>query len=64
MCTRTLVHTGVARNLKRGGSIISTYFSSVFFFGGTNLNLIEKQEKLSEGPGACSPGKFLKIYMM
>ena len=35
-------------------------FSHVFFFGKTNLKLIEKQERLYGGPGECSPGKFLK----
>ena len=30
-------------------------------FGRTDLKLIKKQEKLS---GACSPGKFLKIYAL
>ena len=53
------MHTGVARNFKKGWSIIST-----FLFGRTNLKLIEKQEKLCGGTGACSPEKFLKIYML
>ena len=44
------------------GTIISTKFSNVIFFGRTNLKLIGKQEKLY--PGACSPEKFLKIYML
>ena len=55
--------SGVARNCKREEGIISTFFQ-VFFFNRTNLKLIKKQEKLSGGPGACSPGKFLKIYMV
>ena len=33
-------------NFKREGAIISTFFSSVYFFGRTNLRLIEKQERL------------------
>ena len=36
---------GVARNFKRGRHNFHI-FSSVFFFGRTNLKLIEKQEKL------------------
>ena len=56
------VISGVARNFKRGGGgIISTFFSSVFF-GRTNLKLIEKQERLLRGPGACSPGKILSKF--
>ena len=39
------VSSGVARNFK-GGGIISTYFQAHFFFGRTNLKLIENQEKL------------------
>ena len=52
------VISGVARNFKRRGSIIST------FFGKTNLKVIEKQERLLGGQGACSPGQILKIYML
>ena len=43
----TRAGSGVARNFIKGGEgIISTFFSSVFFFGRTNLKLIKKQEKL------------------
>ena len=44
-------------------AIISTLFARVFF-GKTNLKLIEKQESLKGGPGACTLGKILKIYML
>ena len=37
--------SGVARNLKRGGDIISAFFQA-YFFGRTNLKLIKKQENL------------------
>ena len=59
----TRAGSGVARNCKRGEGIISTFFQGIFF-NRTNLKLIKKQEKLSGGPGACSLGKFLKIYMV
>ena len=58
----TRAGSGVARNCKRGEDIISTFFQRLFF-NRTNLKLIKKQEKLLGGPGACSPRKFLKIYM-
>ena len=38
--------SGVARNLKNGGSIISTFFVDRIFFRRTNLKLIKKEEKL------------------
>ena len=44
--------------------MISTFLSSEFFFGRTNLELIEKQEELWEGPRARSPGKILQIDML
>ena len=56
--------SGVARNCKREGGHNFHFFSSVFFFNRTNLKLIKKQEKLSGGPGTCSPEKILKIYMV
>ena len=47
-----------------GGAIIFTLFSSVFlFFRKNNLKLIETEKALG-GPGAFSPGKILKIYML
>ena len=50
--------------LKEGPSHnFHTFYKSIFF-GKTNLKLIEKQESLKGGPGACSLGKFLKIYML
>ena len=60
----TRAGSGLARNCKRGEGIISTFFPALFFFNKTNSKLIKKQEKLSGGPGACSSGKFLKIYMV
>ena len=54
--------SGVARNLKRGG--IFPHFFKRILFGRTNLKLIKKLGKFSGSPGACSPGKFLKIYML
>ena len=54
----TRASSGVARNCKRKEGIISTFFLAFFFFNRTNLKLIKKQEKLSGGLGACSPGKF------
>ena len=39
------------------GAIIFTFFFIVVSFGSTTLKLIEKQERLVGGPGACSPGK-------
>ena len=59
----TRAGSGLARNCKRGEGIISTFFQRLFS-NRTNLKLTEKQEKLSGGLGACSPGKFLKIYML
>ena len=57
--------SGVARNLKREGrAIISIFFQAYFFFSRTNLTMIEKQERLSGGPGVCSPETILKIYML
>ena len=49
-----------SERFKRGGKggIISI-FSSVFLCR-TYLKLIEKQEKLYGGPGACSPVKFFE----
>ena len=41
----SLRSSGVERNFKRG-SIVSTFFYAHFFFGRTNLKLIEKQKKL------------------
>ena len=41
----TRVGSGVARNFTGGGHNYHI-FSSVFFFGRTNLKLIKKQEKL------------------
>ena len=55
----TGINSGVARNFKRGGG---TQF--LFFFGKTNSKMIEKQEKFSGGPVACSPKNFLKTYML
>ena len=55
--------TGVARNFKRGSHNFATFYKSIFF-GKTNLKLIEKQESLKEGLGACYLGKFLKIHML
>ena len=55
--------SGVARNFKRGSHNFDTFYKSIFF-GKTNLKLIEKQESIKGGPGACSLGKFLKIYML
>ena len=52
--------SGAARNFKRG-AIISTFFLASFFCGRKNLKLIEKQEKLWEGPETCYSGKFLKF---
>ena len=47
----------VARNCNKREGIIYTFFQRLFF-NKTNLKLIKKQEKLSGGPRACSPGKF------
>ena len=49
--------------LKGGEGITSTLFSSVFF-GRTNLKLVETQKRLLGGPGACSSGTILKIYIL
>ena len=43
--------------------MISTFFQACFFFGRTNLKLIEKHDKLLEDPGACFLGKNLLIVM-
>ena len=40
-----------------------TSFISVCFYGRVNLKQIEGKTTLG-GPGACSPGKFLKFYMV
>ena len=39
------------------------YSLSVCFFGGVSLKQIKEKTAL-RGPGACSPGKFLKFYMV
>ena len=49
--------------LKGVGHNFHNYFKRIFFIK-TNLKLIEKQEKFYGGSGTCSPGKFLKIYML
>ena len=36
--------SGVARNFKRGGGIISTFFQA-YFFGRTNLKSVKKPRK-------------------
>ena len=41
-----------------------TSFISVVFSVRSSLRQIEKQRKVSENPGACSPGKFSKIYVL
>ena len=40
-----------------------TSFISVCFSGRANLKQFEEKTTL-EGPGACSPGKFLKVYIV
>ena len=47
--------SGVARNFRVVGGIIST-----FFFGKTNLKLIEKQRKTLWGSGGMLPRKIFK----
>ena len=42
---------GVARHLKREGRAIISIFFEAYLFGRSNLKLVEKQEKLSGGPG-------------
>ena len=59
-----LMYSDLARNFKRVGHNFHLFFKRFYFFGGTNLKLIEKQEKLLGDPGACFPGNFLKIYML
>ena len=56
----------MARNFEKGGGGRRNFhiFLKRFFLGRTNLKLIEKQKKLLGGPGACFPGKILKIYML
>ena len=39
-------------------------FEGQFFSKRDNLKQIEKQIWFLKGPGACSPGKFLKVSMM
>ena len=53
-----------SEKLKGGPSHNFHTFCKSIFFGKTNLKLIEKQESLKGGPGACSLGNFLKIYML
>ena len=47
--------------LKEGTSNFNI-FSSVVFSGRINLKQVEEQKK--NGPGACSPEKFLKIHIL
>ena len=53
-----------SEKLQNGGGHNFHFFQASFFFNRTILKLIKKQEKLSGGPGACSPRKFLKIYVV
>ena len=46
-----------------GGHQIVTSFISVCFSGRVNLKQIEEKTTLGS-PGTCSPGKFLKFYMV
>ena len=57
--------SGVARNFKTGGGGHNFHiFSSVIFFGRTNLKLTKKPGKFQGSLKACSPWKFLKICML
>ena len=56
--------SGVARNFKREGAKFHLFCQAQFFFQQSELKQIEKIEKDLEGPGACSPGKFLKYYVL
>ena len=55
--------SGVEGNFKRGGDNFNIFFKCIFF-GRTNVKLIVKQERFYGGPGACSTGKCLQIYML
>ena len=55
--------SGVARNFKRGDHKFYIFFERIFS-GRTDLKLVENQETFQGGPGAYSPGKFLKIYLL
>ena len=50
----------VASNFERG-DLYFHIFSSVYFFGGTNLKLIEKQERFWGGQGHAPSKNFLKF---
>ena len=39
-------------------------FTSIVFTGRIILKQVEEQKKAPEGPGACFPGKFLKIHVL
>ena len=64
MCTYSIFKSysvrDVARNFKRGGHIFHIF--QAYFFGRINLKLLEKQEKLSEGPGASPRKKFGNLH--
>ena len=59
----TKAGSGVARNLKRVEGHNNHIFSSVSFFGRTNLKLIKTQRKVLGGCGACSPEIFEKCML-
>ena len=59
----TKAGSGVAKILKEGGGIISTFLVKHIFFSRTNLKLIKKQEKLL-GVRGMLPQEILRIYML
>ena len=48
----------------RKGQTNFDIISSVVFSGKINLKQVEEQKKALEDPGACSPGKFLKVHVL
>ena len=52
----------VARILKEGGGIISTFLVKHIFFSRTNLKQIKKQEKLLGVRGHAPPGNFENLH--
>ena len=54
---KNIIACGEAKNFKRRGAIIFTFFKRIFFFGRTNVKLIEKQER-----GHAPPKNFENLY--
>ena len=61
---QSLWTVGVARNFERGGGHNFHFFSTVNFSRQNKFEADCETRKALGGPGACCPGKCLKIYML